>query len=126
MDQERNHKIFSYVTEREFYDGLNEAKRENLFVDEKGRVDIGELLAGMWLAFGEGRMVVVPRGGFKPPEKKEEIKQEAIENKPISTMDLGTIYPAANALEEFIEEVPKKKRPSRAKAKKEIAEPAAE
>lgn len=163
---ESTHKIYGYVTEDEFYAGLNEAKKENLYVDEKGWVDIGALLAGMWQAFGEGRMAVVPREGFKRPEKKEEIKPE-IKGTTADIMPIGlkvkisdpttsrdqmegiikVIYKAGELDKEEIYEIDfgngqlgqfkhtsfsivaetPKRRPSRAKTKKEeVTEPATE
>ena len=125
---EETHKIYGYVTEEEFYAGLNEAKKENLFVDEKGWVDIGALLSAMWKVFGEGRMVVVPKEGFKRPEVKPENEEchcshcEVERDREKNRVDEG-----ANIQEEFIKnEVPSelipeapKKRPSRSKKAKE-------
>ena len=146
---EDTHKIYGYVTKEEFYAGLNEAKKENLFVDEKSWVDIGALVAGMWKAFGEGRMVVVPREGFKCPEKKptKELDKSATEPKEEchcshceverdreknrvngevvqKEYELSTDpadYPVSDNV------APPKKRPSKAKAKKkEVTEPVTE
>jgi hypothetical protein len=117
---EETHKIYGYVTEDEFYAGLNEAKKENLFVDEKGWVDIGALLSAMWKVFGEGRMVVVPKEGFKRPE----VKLEIIKGETIETTVLEEAHEITKEEIESIttSEVPKK-RPSRSKkAKEETAE----
>jgi len=125
---EDTHKIYGYVTEEEFYNGLNEAKKENIYVDEKGWVDIGALLAGMWKAFGEGRMVVIPREGFKRPEKKiTEDVQKQVDAMPLVEVGGKDEMPEINkdGMAIINIETPKK-RPSRAKAKKEITEPAAE
>ena len=122
---EETHKIYGYVTEDEFYAGLNEAKNENLFVDEKGWVDIGALLSAMWKVFGEGRMVVVPKEGFKRPEVKIDVPiNELGKDDTCVQRDLDTNLLKENAAMEFVEEVPApKKRPSRSKkVKEEIAE----
>jgi len=110
---EETHKIYGYVTEDEFYAGLNEAKKENLFVDEKGWVDIGALLSGMWKAFGEGRVVVVPLKGFKRPEVKPE-----------TVLEMGpSTNPADYPVTDNISpEVPKKRTSRSKKAKEETTE----
>ena len=123
---EETHKIYGYVTEDEFYAGLNEAKAESLFVDEKGWVDIGALLSAMWKVFSEGRMVVVPKEGFKRPEVKTENEEchcghcEIERDREKNRIDEG-----AGIQEEFITQEPApeapKKRPSRTKPKKNEA-----
>lgn len=96
----RTHKVYGHVTEDEFYAGLNEAKKENILVDEKGWVDIGELIHEMWTAFADGRMAIVPKEGFHRPEKK------TIEHTDV----------------ELIEEIPKKPTRKRATKAKESIE----
>jgi hypothetical protein len=132
---EETHKIYGYVTEDEFYAGLNEAKKENLFVDEKGWVDIGALLSAMWKVFGEGRMVVVPKEGFKRPEVKPEneechcthceVERDREKNRNSEGFSVQEEFieetpNVENAAMDFVEEVPApKKRPSRSKKVKE-------
>lgn len=57
------HKVYGYVSEETFYEMLKEAKMENLFVDEKGRVDIGKLVNLLVTTFAEGRYFVTKHRG---------------------------------------------------------------
>jgi hypothetical protein len=69
-----SHKIYGFITEQQFYAGINEAKMENVFIDEKGWVDVGGLIVELWNSFAEGRYAILP--------KDYKLKHKVMENGP--------------------------------------------
>jgi hypothetical protein len=77
-----SHRVYTYITEDIFYAFINEAKREGIFTDKEGRVDIGALLKELVITFSEGRYAIVPKEGFvkegePEPEKAEKPKRKS-------------------------------------------------
>lgn len=105
MDASRTHKVYGHVTEEEFFAGVNEAKKENVFVGENGWVDIGEIIHEMWTAFADGRMAIVPKEGFKRPCV---ICRKPTENIPEGTSQAAMDFP----------DPPEFSKPKRARKKK--------
>jgi len=76
-----NHKIYGWITKEYFYRGLQRAKKENIFINEKGFVDINKLIQLLWETFSEGNYLVLENQEAK--EKiLEYIKNGYKENKP--------------------------------------------
>jgi hypothetical protein len=80
------HRVYGYISEKTFYAMLNEAKMENVFTSEDGRVDIGALVAELVTTFAEGRYCILNN---KPPRKdKITIENESIANKLLETVSI--------------------------------------
>jgi len=95
--EEFTHRVYGYIPEAVFYEMLNEAKRERIFTNEEGRVDIGALVSELVTRFSEGRIRVVP---LPPIVKKEAtpvetpgdmaaLESEKQEAQPETAVDIG-------------------------------------
>lgn len=67
------HRIYCHVSEKVFFNMINEAKSEKIFTDENGRVDIDGLLKTLVQTFGDGLYTI------KTEKKIVNIPEEKIE-----------------------------------------------
>ena len=67
------HRIYCHVSENVFFNMINEAKKEKIFTDENGRVDIDGLLKTLVQTFGDGMYTI------KTEKKIVNIPEEKIE-----------------------------------------------
>jgi len=54
-----DHKVYGHVTKHEFYSIINRAKKENVFTNAEGRVDIGGVVAHLVLGFAKGEYKII-------------------------------------------------------------------
>jgi hypothetical protein len=59
------HRVYGYVSEDTFYRMLQRARLEEVFVDEAGRVDIGDLISELVTTYAEGRYCILPEKGMR-------------------------------------------------------------
>lgn len=55
-------RIYTDVSEKVFYNMIQRAKAEGAFVDEKGIVNIGKLLAVLVETYGDGSYTLITQG----------------------------------------------------------------
>ena len=56
-----DHKVYGHVSKQEFYAMLNCAKRNHVYTDAEGRVDIGGIIAHLVLGFIKGEYKITPK-----------------------------------------------------------------
>jgi len=60
-DGDETYKIYATIPKAVFYEMVREAKRQNLFTDVNGKVDIGALVAELATSFAEGKSKIISR-----------------------------------------------------------------
>lgn len=61
MDNDKIYRMHCYIPKFIYYNAIEEAKRQNIFVEADGHVNIGALLAELVFSFSEGRSKIIKR-----------------------------------------------------------------